>query len=143
MITLNMGAALVAKEFASIAKDVLYVASTADNAIFAVPNVGSRTVPPLNGIIFRDKHLRAIGVDARTKWRSITGNGATVDADVNQPSRPWSSQKTVSSLASLTLIRPREGRLDCRRALGGDRARFAAVEDNTNDISVYTLRTGE
>jgi hypothetical protein len=28
-------------------------------------------------------------------------------------------------------------------SLGDGRARFAAVNDNTNDISVYTLGTGE
>jgi sugar lactone lactonase YvrE len=42
-------------------KDILYVASTADNEIFAVPTAGIRSAPPANGtgtVIFKDNHLR-------------------------------------------------------------------------------------
>jgi hypothetical protein len=53
------------------AMDILYVASTADNAIFAVPNAGTRTGPPsgtgTGAMIFNDKkHLR--GPLHRRRW---------------------------------------------------------------------------
>ena len=65
--------------------DTLYVASTADNAIFAVPNAGSRSAPPSGGtgtIIFRDDHLRGpLALVFAPNGDLITSNGDAVNAD--------------------------------------------------------------
>ena len=65
--------------------DILYVASTADNVIFAVPNASSRNTPPDNGkgtIAFQDEHLRGpLALVFAPNGNLITSNGDAVNAD--------------------------------------------------------------
>jgi hypothetical protein len=129
-------------------KDILYVASTADNAVFAVPNAGSRTAPPLNGtgaVIFKDNHLRGpLALALAPNGDLITSNGDAVNADVNQPSEIVEFTKDGKFIGQFNVDPAQGGAFGIAvEKLGNDRARFAAVDDNTNDISVYTLRTGE
>lgn len=63
--------------------DTLFVASTADNAIFAVPNAGSRTGSAGTGnIIFKDDHLRGpLALVLAPNGDLITSNGDAVNPD--------------------------------------------------------------
>jgi DNA-binding beta-propeller fold protein YncE len=129
-------------------KDVLYVASTADNAIFAIPNAGSRTAPPLNGtgtVIFQGNHLRGpLALVLAPNGDLITSNGDAVNADVNQPSEIVEFTKDGKFIGKFNVDPAQGGAFGIAvESLGDGRARFAAVNDNTNDISVYTLGTGE
>ena len=129
-------------------KDVLYVASTADNAIFAVPNAGSRNAPPLNGtgkVIFQGNHLRGpLALVLAPNGDLITSNGDAVNADVNQPSEIVEFTKEGKFIGEFNVDPAQGGAFGIAvESLDDDRARFAAVNDNTNNISVYTLRTGE
>jgi hypothetical protein len=125
-------------------KDVLYVASTADNAIFAVPNAGQRTSPPSNGtgaVIFHGNHLRGpLGLVLAPNGDLITSNGDAVNPDPGQP----------SEIVEFTIRGEFVGQFNVDPAQGGafgiavetsgdDRAKLAVVDDNTNDVIVYTL----
>jgi hypothetical protein len=127
-------------------KDVLYVASTADNAIFAVPNAGNRTAPPPNGtgsVIFHDDHLRGpLALVLAPNGDLITSNGDAVNADVNQPSEIVEFTKDGKFIGQFNVDPSQGGAFGIAvERSGDDRAQFAAVDDNTNDISVYLLRT--
>jgi hypothetical protein len=129
-------------------KDVLYVASTADNAIFAVPNAGGRAAPPQNGtgsIIFRDNHLRGpLALVLAPNGDLITSNGDAVNPDPTHP----------SELVEFTVDGRFVGESNVDAAEGGafgigigrsddDRVRFAAVDDNASDIIVHTFHFEE
>jgi hypothetical protein len=62
--------------------DVLFVASTADNTIFAVPQAGSRSGPSGRGaIIFQDDHLRGpLALVFAPNGNLLTANGDAVNA---------------------------------------------------------------
>jgi hypothetical protein len=68
--------------------DILYVASTADNEIFAVPQAGTRTVANGTGkVVFKDKHLRGpLALAFAPNGHLLTTNGDAVNADPTQPS---------------------------------------------------------
>ena len=68
--------------------DVLYVASTADNEIFAVQRAGSRTGSSGRGsLVFADPHLRGpLALVFAPNGHLLTANGDAVNADPTQPS---------------------------------------------------------
>jgi len=68
--------------------DVLYVASTADNKIFAVLQAGTRGRANLTGkVVFEDEHLRGpLALAFAPNGHLLTANGDAVNADPTQPS---------------------------------------------------------
>jgi hypothetical protein len=123
----------------------LFVASTADNAIYKVPNA-SRPVPPppvTGKIIFSDPHLRGPLALAFTPLGNLlTSNGDAINADATNPS------EIVEFTPSGVFIR--ESNIDA----GPDAAfgiataltvgfpfvfNFAAVNDNNNTVAVHSL----
>jgi hypothetical protein len=127
-------------------EDVLYVASTADNEIFAVPNAGSRPAPPSNGtgtVIFNGQQLRGpLALVLAPNGDLITSNGDAVNADVNHPSEIVEFTKDGKFIGQFNVDPAQGGAFGIAvESLGDNQARFAAVDDNTNDISVYLLRT--
>ena len=127
-------------------EDVLYVASTADNEIFAVPNAGSRPAPPANGtgtVIFSGKQLRGpLALVLAPNGDLITSNGDAVNADVNHPSEIVEFTKDGKFVGQFNVDPAQGGAFGIAvESLGDNQARFAAVDDNTNDISVYLLET--
>jgi hypothetical protein len=68
--------------------NVLYVASTMDNAIFAVSAAGMRTSPVDKGdLVFQDQHLRGpLALAFAPNGDLITTNGDAVNADPTHPS---------------------------------------------------------
>ncbi len=76
--------------------DTLYVASTADNAIFAVPQAGIRTeLSGTGNIIFQDNHLRGpLALVFSPNGTLITSNGDAVNPDPTQPSEIVEFTKT-------------------------------------------------
>jgi hypothetical protein len=69
-------------------KDVLYVASTADNAIFAVPHAGNAMGPVNKGtLVFADPHLRGpLALVFAPNGNLLTANGDAVNPDPTHPS---------------------------------------------------------
>jgi hypothetical protein len=68
--------------------DTLFVASTADNTIYAIPHAGSRTSPVTRGAVaFADSHLRGpLALRFAPNGDLLAANGDAVNADVLHPS---------------------------------------------------------
>ena len=126
-------------------KDVLYVASTADNAIYVVPNAARRTAPPANGtgaVFIRNSHLRGpLGLVLAPNGDLITTNGDAVNGDLGQPSEVVEFSRTGRFVGQFNVDPAQGGAFGIAvERSGEDRAKLAVVNDNANDVSVYTLQ---
>jgi hypothetical protein len=126
--------------------DILYVASTADNAIFAVPNAGSRSGPPSGGtgaIIFKDDHLRGpLALVLAPNGDLITSNGDAVNADQTQPSEIVEFTPTGQFVRQFNVDTAQGGAFGIGLAqTSADTATLAVVDDNANDLIVIDRPT--
>src|SRR6516164_1144782 len=123
------------------ATDVLYVASTGDNAIFAVAGAGNAIVPVDQGtVVFNDpRHLRGpLGLVFAPNGNLITANGDAVNPDPAHPSeiveftkqgkfvREFSLDPALGAAFGLATVLTQPSNFD-----------FAAVNDDTNAVAVY------
>jgi hypothetical protein len=115
------------------ATDVLYVASTADNAIFKVLIAGT--------IIFKNDHLRGpLALVLAPNGDLITSNGDAVNADPTQPSEIVGFTKDGQFIGQFNVDAGQGGAFGIGIAASGvNTFRLAPVDDNTNSIIVYTL----
>ncbi|MFD1554699.1 hypothetical protein ACFSHT_03520 [Paraburkholderia silviterrae] len=125
-------------------RDVLYVASTGDNAIFAIYGAaGSNHDSGVGRMIYQDNtHLHGpLALALAPNGDLVTANGDAVNADPNQPSEiveftvygQFVAQLSVDSVSGSAF----------GLAFGFDsnqHLQFAAVDDNTNTATVWTLR---
>jgi sugar lactone lactonase YvrE len=121
------------------AADTLYVASTADNEIFAVSQAGTRMSSSGKGtVIFQDEHLRGpLALAFAPNGDLITSNGDAVNADPTQPSEIVEFTKLGKFIGQFDVDAGQGGAFGLAIALvGGDTARLATVDDNTNSIMV-------
>jgi hypothetical protein len=122
--------------------DILYVASTADNAIFAVPNASTRNTPPAGtgtgAIVFQDEHLRGpLALVFAPNGDLVTSNGDAVNADPMQPSEIVEFTKGGKFVSQFNVDAGQGGAFGVGIALASfDTARLAVVDDNANDIIV-------
>ncbi len=121
--------------------DMLYVASTADNKIYAIPQAGTRTTAVTRGsVVFADSHLRGpLALRLAPNGDLLTANGDAVNADVLHPS------EIVEFTTSGQFVR--EYNVDSSQggAFGLDTLpegpfNYAVIDDVTNSLSVYRLR---
>jgi len=125
-------------------KGLLYVASTGDNEIFSVSHAADRTTDAGMGkLVYKDDaHLRGpLGLVLAPNGNLIATNGDAVNGDPTQPSELVEftpSGKFVSQFS----IDPNQG-----AAFGlavsdeNGLVRFAAVEDGTNKVDIWTFIT--
>ncbi|MBV9266730.1 MAG: hypothetical protein JO061_11230 [Acidobacteriaceae bacterium] len=124
--------------------DVLFVASTGDNAIYSIEKASTRSKAVNKGqlVYSDDAHLRGpLGLVIAPNGHLITANGDAVNGDPTQP----------SELVEFT----RKGRFVAQQSvdLGGqggafgiaihgseDHLRLAAVDDITNTLEIWTVR---
>ena len=119
--------------------DTLFVASTADNAIFAVPRAGNRTGSAGTGnVIFQDDHLRGpLALVLAPNGDLITSNGDAVNPDPTQPSEIVEFTKSGKFVGQFNVDAGQGGAFGVAiTTLGSDTSRLAAVDDNANDIIV-------
>jgi hypothetical protein len=119
--------------------DTLYVASTADNEIFAVSQAGTRTTSLDRGtVIFQDEHLRGpLALAFAPNKDLVTSNGDAVNAEPTQPSEIVEFTKSGNFVGQFNVDAGQGGAFGLAIALvGGDTARLATVDDNTNSIIV-------
>ena len=121
----------------------LYVASTGDNEIFAIPNAVTRTSDDGKGsVVFDNANLRGpLGLVLAPNGDLITANGDAVNADPTQP----------SELVEFTPGGKFVGEFSIDPILGsafglavtdvGGLLRLAAVDDTTNSLDVWTFKT--
>jgi hypothetical protein len=121
--------------------DVLYVASTGDNAIFAVAGAAKAITPANKGtVVFSDpRHLHGpLGLVFAPNRHLITGNGDAENPDPNHPSeiveftkqgafvREFSLDPNPAAPFGLATVLTHPSKFD-----------FATVNDNTNAVAVY------
>ncbi|MGH8777618.1 hypothetical protein [Paraburkholderia sp.] len=124
-------------------RDVLYVASTVDNAIFAVFGAGNSQHDGGKGVlIYADnKHLHGpLALALGPNGHLFTANGDAINPDSKRPSEITEFTPQGRFVAQLS-IDPQPG-----GAFGlafsqprDDSARFAAVDDNVPNITTWTL----
>lgn len=124
-------------------KDLLFVASTGDNAIYAIPDPLRRYEPVHKGrLIYKDdEHLRGpLGLLIARNGNLITTNGDAVNADPNYPSEMVEFTRSGKFVAQLSVDLGGEGGA-FGIALHGpdDHQRLAAVDDITNTLKIWHL----
>jgi hypothetical protein len=121
--------------------DILYVASTNDNEIFAVPHAGHRTASSGTGaVIFQDEHLRGpLALVFAPNGDLLTSNGdATPNADATQPSEIVEFTKKGKFVTQFNVDAAQGGAFGIAVAnVSGDTVRFVFVDDNANDMTVF------
>ena len=124
--------------------DVLYVASTGDNAIFAIPNAReSRQDAGMGTLVYSDQmHLHGpLALVLAPNGHLLTANGDAVNPDPNQPSEIVEFTRTGRFIAQFSVNSTGIGGA-FGIALSGsdDEFRFAAVDDILNALDVWIVR---
>ncbi|MFL9965042.1 hypothetical protein PQR02_29115 [Paraburkholderia sediminicola] len=124
-------------------RDVLYVASTADNAIFAVSGAGSSQHDGSKGVlIYADNaHLHGpLGMALAPNGHLVVANGDAVNADPKHPSEIVEFTPQGRFVAQFSIDPAVDGPFGI--AFGQPKnefVRFAAVDDNANTVTVWHL----
>jgi hypothetical protein len=124
-------------------RDILYVASTADNAIFAIPNAArANRDHGLGRLVYQDSaHLHGpLGLALAPNGDLITSNGDAVNPDPNQPSEIVEFTPQGQFVAEFSIDPAPGAAFGIAVAASDDEIRLAAVDDGTNMLDVWTLR---
>ena len=123
------------------ARDTLYVASTADNQIFAIDGAAARSSPALRGrVVFAGTELRGpLALRFAPNGHLLAANGDAVNADVLHPS------EIVEFTAQGEFIREYDVDASQGGAFGLDTLRqgpynYAVIDDVTNSLTVSHVR---
>jgi len=124
--------------------DVLYVASTGDNAIFAISNAKeAQQDSGMGTLVYGDQtHLHGpLALVLAPNGHLLTANGDAVNPDPNQPSEIVEFTRTGRFIAQFSVNSTGVGGA-FGIALSGsdDEFRFAAVDDILNALDVWIVR---
>jgi hypothetical protein len=123
--------------------DTLYVASTADNAIYAITQAGTRSSASNRGsLVFADPHLRGpLALRFAPNGDLLTANGDAVNADVEHPSEIVEFTKWGAFVHEYNVDASQGGAFGIDTALSNPLAGFnyAVIDDVSNSLSVYRL----
>ncbi len=122
--------------------DTLYVASTADNAIYSISHASSRTASANRGaLVFADSHLRGpLALRFAPNGNLLTANGDAVNADVLHPSEIVEFSKSGEFVREYNVDASQGGAFGLDAVADSDGGfNYAAVDDVTNNVSVYRL----
>jgi hypothetical protein len=123
--------------------DVLYVASTVDNAVFAVHDAGDRTHDGGKGrLIYTDAiHLHGpLGMTMAPNGHLLVSNNDAINSDPNQPSEIVEFTVEGKFIKQVSVDPAQGGSFGLAVATSGDVARFAAVDDNASILLIWTLQ---
>ncbi len=126
------------------AHDVLYVASTNDNKVFALS--GASALAHANGpgsVIYQDSaHLRGpLALALAPNGDLVTANGDAINADPNQASEIVEFTPQGQFVAQMQVDPSAGSAFGLAFGLSSSsQSQFAAVNDNTNTVTVWTLR---
>jgi hypothetical protein len=123
-------------------RNLLYVASTGDNAVFVIPNPVARTSDGGTGfIVYQDNlHLHgALGLAAAPNGHLLVTNNDTVNPDPNQTSEIVEFTKDGHFVKEISVDPSPGGSFGLAVNVKGDQTIFAAVDDNTASLLVWTL----
>jgi len=123
-------------------RDVLFVASTGDNAVYAVRH--ARETQSDNGagfIIYQDNtHLHgALGLAAAPNGHLLVTNNDGINPDPNQPSEIVEFTRDGDFVKQISVDPAQGGSFGLAVRTTDDKAIFAAVDDNTSMLLIWTL----
>jgi len=124
--------------------DVLYVASTGDNAVFEVRHAASTHADNGAGsVIYQDNvHLHgALGLAAAPNGHLLVTNNDSINSDPNQPSEIVEFTKEGDFVKEISVDPAQGGSFGLAVNVAGDKAILAAVDDNTSTLTIWTLNT--
>ncbi len=120
----------------------LYVASTADNAIYSISQADQRSNPVNKGaLVFADSHLRGpLALRFAPNGNLLAANGDAINADTVHPSEIVEFTKRGRFVREYNVDSSQGGAfgLDAQRDSDGG-FNFAVIDDVTNNLSVYRL----
>jgi hypothetical protein len=123
-------------------RDVLYVASSADNAVFAVANAAYTEKDHGTGrVIYQDSvHLHGpLGMIMAPNGHLVVANNDAINPDPNQPSEIVEFTIGGKFVKEISVDPNFGGSFGLAVMTKGDTARFAAVDDNVPDLLIWTL----
>ena len=122
--------------------DVLYVAATEDNAVFAVQGAATRTSSGGKGtVIYRDMtHLHGpLGMAEAPNGHLLVANSDVINSDPNQPSEIVEFTKQGQFIKQLSVDPAQGGSFGLAVRANEETAFFAAVDDNTATLTVWKI----
>jgi hypothetical protein len=122
--------------------DVLYVASTGDNAVFAVRHAAERTDDGGKGnLVYEDDvHLHgALGMAQAPNGHLLVSNNDGINPDAKQPSEIVEFTVEGQFVKQLSVDPAQGGAFGLAVRTTEDTAVFAAVDDNTATLLIWTL----
>ena len=122
--------------------DVLYVASTGDNAVFAVSHAKETTHDAGMGrLVYQDNaHLRGpLGMVQAPNGDLIISNGDAVNGDSTQPSELVEFTPQGKFVGQFSLDPASGAAFGLALKTQGDRVELVAVNDDTNSIEIFNL----
>jgi hypothetical protein len=124
------------------AHNVLYVASTGDNAVFAVWNATTRTTDGgMGSIIYQDDlHLHgALGLAWAPNGHLLVTNNDAVNPSSSQPSEIVEFTTSGTFVKEIPVDPAQGGAFGLAVSVNGSQATFAAVDDVNNTLIIWTL----
>jgi hypothetical protein len=124
------------------ATDTLYVASTADNAIFSIANAA--TTPAKDGmgsIVYQDpKHLHGpLGLTFAPDGNLISAQGDAINAKTSKSSELVEFTPTGEFVGQFSISKHKPGGAFGVASQTGSAPEFAAVNDNTNTVEIWQV----
>ena len=125
------------------ALDVLYVASTLDNKVFAVGDAANTNRDRGRGtVIYSDNiHLHGpLGMIQAPNGHLVVSNNDAVNSDPNQPSELVEFTKGGEFVKQIPVDPVQGSSFGLAVAASGEMAQFAAVDDNQSILLIWTLK---
>jgi DNA-binding beta-propeller fold protein YncE len=120
----------------------LYVASIADNAIYAISHANrTRTDNGTGAVVYKDQaHLRGpIGLTLAPNGDLLTTNGDAVNGDPNFPSELIEFTPSGQFIGQLPLDPAQDGGFGLVALSNGKQLTVATVDDNINTLDLRTI----
>ncbi len=127
-------------------KDLLYVASTADNSVYVIHDAGDRTHDGgIGKLIYTDaKHLHGpLGMAMAPNGDLLTSNNDVINSDPNQPSEIVEFTVDGKFVKEISMDPAQGGSFGLAVETMGKTAQFGAVDDATNLFLIWTLKLHE
>jgi hypothetical protein len=124
------------------ANDILYVASSLEDAVYAIDNAGSLMSDGGTGkMIYQDNtHLHGpLDLVLAPNGHLIVANSDGMNVDPNQPSEIVEFTTDGQFVAQFSVDPNNGGAFGVNLVNVGGAVRFAAVDDNKNDLNMWTV----
>jgi hypothetical protein len=125
-----------------VRSDTLFVASTADNAIYAIARAGTTSASVHRGrLVFSDRHLRGpLALRFAPNGDLLTANGDAINADPLHPSEIVEFTVHGRFVSEYDVDSSQGGAFGLDVLSDSDGAfNYAAIDDVTNSLAVYRL----